>query len=278
MIQYSNDVVTVFQSALFQTTSTVIQLEELILIVDPNWLPGEIEEIQAHVDAVRGDKACYLLFTHGDYDHIIGYKAFPDAKTIGSAGLSKHPKKEHKLKLIRDFDATYYVTRSYPVEFPKLDIVIEHDGQQVTIGSTTLTFYLAPGHTEDGLFTVIDTVGVLVAGDYLSDFELPFIYHSALAYEDTIRKAAGIVRDHPIQLLIPGHGQHTASHTEMERRVNMALDHLERMKQAILAGDEQALKELEQEHGFLSETTMECHKDNVRIMRQELLGDGAKEV
>lgn len=278
MIQYSNDVVTVFQSALFQTTSTVIQLEELILIVDPNWLPGEIEEIQAHVDAVRGDKACYLLFTHGDYDHIIGYKAFPDAKTIGSAGLSKHPKKEHKLKLIRDFDATYYVTRSYPVEFPKLDIVIEHDGQQVTIGSTTLTFYLAPGHTEDGLFTVIDTVGVLVAGDYLSDFELPFIYHSALAYEDTIRKAAEIVRDHLIQLLIPGHGQHTASHTEMERRVNMALGHLERMKQAILAGDGQALKELEQEHGFLSETTMECHKDNVRIMRQELLGDGAKEV
>ncbi|MED5018920.1 MBL fold metallo-hydrolase [Paenibacillus chibensis] len=278
MIQYSNDLVTVFQSALFQTTSTVIQLEELILIVDPNWLPGEIEEIQAHVDAVRGDKACYLLFTHGDYDHIIGYKAFPDAKTIGSAGLSKHPKKEHKLKLIRDFDATYYVTRSYPVEFPNLDIVIEHDGQQVTIGSTTLTFYLAPGHTEDGLFTVIDAAGVLVAGDYLSDFELPFIYHSALAYEDTIRKAAGIVRDHPIQLLIPGHGQHTTSHTEMERRVNMALGHLERMKQAILAGDEQALKELEQEHGFLSETTMECHKDNVRIMRQELLEDGAKEV
>jgi len=277
MIQFSSEKVTVFQSVLFQTTSTVIQLDDLILVVDPNWLPSEIQEIKEHVDAVQGDKACYLLFTHGDYDHIIGYKAFPDAKTIGSAGLQHHPKREHKLKLIRDFDATYYVTRGYPVEFPELDIVIEEDGQQITIGATTLTFYLAPGHTEDGLFTVIESAGVFVAGDYLSDFELPFIYHSAIAYEQTIRKAAQILIDYPIQLLIPGHGQCTTSPAEMDRRVNMALDHLEELKHAVVAGDEQALEQLKLAHGFLSETTMECHKDNVRIMQQELLGEGVKE-
>ncbi|MDR0269975.1 MBL fold metallo-hydrolase [Paenibacillus sp.] len=278
MIQFSNEKVTVFQSILFQTTSTVIQLEDLILVVDPNWLPHEIQEIKDHVDAVKGDKPCYLLFTHADYDHIIGYKAFPGAKIIGSAGLANYPEKEHKLKLIRNFDATYYVTRDYPIEFPELDIVIGEDGQRVAIGSTTLTFYLAPGHTEDGLFTVIDSAGVFVAGDYLSDFELPFIYHSARAYEQTIRKAEQILQDHPVQLLIPGHGQHTTSRAEMDRRVNMALDHLKRMKQAILANDEQALEQLKLEHGFLSDTTAECHKDNVKIMRQELLEETAKEV
>ncbi|MGN7358421.1 hypothetical protein ACTHPM_13720 [Paenibacillus sp. SAFN-054] len=57
----------------------------------------------------------------------------------------------------------------------------------------------------------------------------------------------------------------------------MAISHLERMKQAILAGDEQALEQLGQEHGFLSESTMECHKDNVSIMRRELLGGEGKE-
>ncbi|MWV44290.1 MBL fold metallo-hydrolase [Paenibacillus sp. HJL G12] len=271
MIQFSNKKITVFQSVLFQTTSTVIELDDAILIVDPNWLPGEVQEIKAHVDAVQGDKACYLLFTHADYDHIIGYKAFPGAITIGSVALANHPQKEHKLKLIRDFDATYYVTRDYPVEFPELDIVIDRDGQQVMVGSTMLSFYLAPGHTEDGLFTVVDAEGVLIAGDYLSDFELPFIYDSARAYEETIRKAASILQNHPVRLLIPGHGQHTESRAEMDRRVNMALDHLKRMEQAILADDEQALEQLKLEHGFLSETTMECHQDNVRIMRQELL-------
>ncbi|MDR9856520.1 GNAT family N-acetyltransferase [Paenibacillus sp. VCA1] len=272
MIQYSNGRITIFQSALFQTTSTVVHLDDFVLVVDPNWLPGEIREIKEHVAAVQGDKPCYLLFTHGDYDHIIGYKAFPGAKTIGSAGLAHHPHKERKLGLIRDFDAMYYVTRDYPVAFPELDIVIGEDGQQVTIGSTTLTFYLAPGHTEDGLFAVIDAEGVMIAGDYLSDFELPFIYHSAKAYEETINKAKQILRDHPVRLLIPGHGRYADDRAEMDRRVRVALDHLMRLKEAVLDGDEEALEQLKLEHGFLSETTMECHKENVRIMRKELSG------
>ncbi|MBJ9992778.1 MBL fold metallo-hydrolase [Paenibacillus sp. S28] len=272
MIQFSNDRITVFQSALFQTTSTVIQLNEAVLIVDPNWLPVEIEEIKEHVGKVRGDRPCYLLFTHGDFDHIIGYRAFPGAITIGSEGLKHHPKKEHKLRLIRDFDATYYVTRDYPVEFPELDIVITRDGQQVPIGSDTLTFYLAPGHTADGLFTVIDPLGVFVAGDYLSDFELPFIEDSARSYEQTLHKAGRILKEHAVQWLIPGHGQYTADRPEMERRVSVALDHIERLKQAVLADDREALERLQREHGFVSESTIASHEENVRIIRREYAG------
>lgn len=275
MIQYSNGQVTVFQSALFQTNSTVIQLDEGIIIIDPNWLPHEIDEIREHVNAVRGNRGCYLIFTHGDYDHIIGYKAFPDAKTIGSAGLKDHPNKEHKLKLIRDFDASYYITRDYPIEFPVLDIVIEEDGQQLAIGSTTLTFYRAPGHTADGLFTVIDSLGVFAAGDYLSDFELPFIYQSARDYEGTIRQAARILKEHPVSLLIPGHGRHTLNRSEMGRRVEMAGSYLERLRQAVMDGDGAALDQLQQQHGFVSEFTAECHKENVRIMQQELQDEGS---
>jgi glyoxylase-like metal-dependent hydrolase (beta-lactamase superfamily II) len=136
MIQYKNDRVTVFQSALFQTTTTVISLDEGIIVIsldegiiviDPNWLPGEIQEIQSFVQSIRGDKELYLLFTHGDFDHIIGYRAFPDAKTIGSYGLQHHPKKDYKLQLIHEFDATYYLKRDYPIEFPTLDIVITEE-------------------------------------------------------------------------------------------------------------------------------------------------------
>ncbi|MBU5344405.1 MBL fold metallo-hydrolase [Paenibacillus lautus] len=274
MIQYSNDQVTIFQSALFQTTSTVIQLDESIIIIDPNWLPHEIDEIREHVNAVRGNRECYLIFTHGDYDHIIGYKAFPDAKTIGSAGLRDDPKKEDKLKSIREFDASHYITRDYPIEFPVLDIVIEKDGQQLTMGSTTLTFYRAPGHTADGLFTVIESVGVFAAGDYLSDFELPFIFQSARDYEGTIRQAARILKEHPVALLIPGHGRHTTSRTEMNRRVEAARSYLVRLRQAVIDGDDTALDQLRQEHGFVSEFTGKCHKENVRIIQNELQDEG----
>lgn len=269
MIQYTNDRVTVFQSALFQTTTTVISLDEGIIVVDPNWLPGEIQEIQSFVQSIRGDKELYLLFTHGDFDHIIGYRAFPGSKTIGSYGLQHHPKKDYKLQLIHEFDATYYLKRDYPIEFPTLDIIITEEYQQVTLGSTTLHFYLAPGHSADGLFTVIDSIGVFVAGDYLSDFELPFIYDSAKAYKRTVELASRIIGEHRISLLIPGHGQATNDVAEMKRRVHLSADHLERLTQAVIANDEATLSALEKEHAFFSPTTQESHQENVRIIRRE---------
>ncbi|WP_134683761.1 MBL fold metallo-hydrolase [Brevibacillus migulae] len=273
MIQFSQGHITVYQSALFQTTSTVIALDEAILIVDPTWLPSEIREIQAHVDSIKGSRDCYLLFTHGDYDHVIGYQAFPGAKTIGSLELQRHPQKERKVNLIREFDANYYITRDYPIEFPQLDFVIAQDGQQLAIGNTSLTFYKAPGHSEDSLFTIIDSLGVFIAGDYLSDFELPFIYHSAAAYESTMQRAAEILQNHDIRLLIPGHGQHTTNRSEMFRRIHLATDHLRRLKEAVIHGDEAALEKLGEEHAFPSSFTKECHEENIRIMRREYMGE-----
>ncbi|MCM3782036.1 MBL fold metallo-hydrolase [Neobacillus mesonae] len=270
MIQYTDEHVTIFQSALFQTTSTVINFDEFVLIVDPTCLPDEIREIQSHVEAFRGNKECYLLFTHGDYDHIIGYNAFPGAKTIGSLEMRNHPRKEHKVRLIHEFDATYYITWNYEIEFPKIDLVIEQDVQQVAIGSTTLTFFKAPGHTHDGLFTIVDSLGLFLAGDYLSDFELPFINHSAIAYEQTLNKAATIINDHDIKILVPGHGQHTVNYTEMISRVTTAFDYLTRLKTAIINKDERTITELEREFAFLSPSTVESHIENVRIMRSEL--------
>ncbi|MBP1964405.1 MBL fold metallo-hydrolase [Paenibacillus aceris] len=271
MIQYQNEHVTVFQSALFQTTSTVIQTKEMVLIVDPNWLPNEVAAIQNYVHAIKGERETYLLFTHGDFDHIIGYQAFPDATTIGSLELQNHPKKEHKLKLIRDFDNQNYITRNYPIQFPELDIVVQEDGQQLQLGETTLTFYHAPGHTADGLMTVVEPLGIWIAGDYVSDFELPFIYQSAKAYSQTLEKCCMMLEKHSIQLLIPGHGLATSEHKEMKRRLEMASDYLKRLRQSVIANDEPALEALYQEHAFLSSFTEECHKENVSIMKREYL-------
>lgn len=270
MILYTDQHITIFQSALFQTTSTVIQLDDFVLIVDPTCLPNEINEIQSHVKAIQGNKECYLLFTHGDFDHIIGYNAFPGAKTIGSLEMQNHPRKEHKVSLIHDFDSTYYISRNYEVEFPNIDLVIDHDGKQITIGSTTLTFYKAPGHTNDSLFTILDSLGLFLAGDYLSDFELPFINHSAIAYEQTLNKAKTIINNHNIKILVPGHGQHTVNISEMDRRITMAKDYLTSLKTAIISKDERLINEMEGKFAFLSASTVESHKENVRIIESEL--------
>ena len=45
-IQFKTPNITVFESALFRTTTTLLETDDLLLLVDPNWLPSEIENIQ----------------------------------------------------------------------------------------------------------------------------------------------------------------------------------------------------------------------------------------
>jgi hydroxyacylglutathione hydrolase len=271
MIQFKNEYVTVFQSSLFQTTCAVVEAKEFILVVDPNWLPNEIEEIQKYVAQIQKEKELYLLFTHGDFDHIIGYKAFPEAKVIGSKGLQEHPEKEKKVNLINQFDNEYYVQRSYPILFPEVDIVIEEDGQQLILGDTTFTFYLSPGHTHDGLFTVIEPLGIWIAGDYLSDFELPFLYDSARAYVETLHKAETIIENHGVSVLVPGHGQTTSSKEEMKRRIQMSKEYLERLIETVIKDDAEELSALEKEMPFPSSFTKQCHEENIAIIQREFI-------
>ncbi|MCM3729720.1 MBL fold metallo-hydrolase [Neobacillus cucumis] len=272
MIQFQNDSITVFQSALFQTTCTVAVTKDLVIVVDPNWLPHEIEEIKEHVARVKGDRALYLLFTHGDFDHIIGYHAFPDAKVIGSKGLQEHPEKTQKIELIQQFYNEYYIEPPYEVGFPEVDYLIHEDGQQLVLGETMLTFYLAQGHTHDGLFTLVEPLGLWVAGDYVSDFELPFIYYSAKAYEGTLRKAEQILLNHKVSVLVPGHGQTTFEQAEIKRRIQLSQNYLSRLIDAVVDEDVERLRALEKEMPFSSNFTKECHKDNVEIVRKEYVG------
>ncbi|WP_413303953.1 MBL fold metallo-hydrolase [Bacillus sp. 1P10SD] len=269
MIQFQNEHVTVFQSALYQTTCTVVDTKDFVLVVDPNWLPHEIQEIQRHVASIQGEKELYLLFTHGDFDHVIGYLAFPGARVIGSKGMQEHPDKEKKVGMIGQFYNDYYIHQPYPIAFPEVDMVIGEDGQQLVIGESTLTFYLAKGHTHDGLFTLIEPLGIWIAGDYLSDFELPFIYHSAKAYEQTLRKAEQILMNHGVSVLVPGHGQTTTSQEEIQRRIQLSQGYLERLISAVTKEETEALTALEKEMAFPSNFTKQCHKDNIAIIRKE---------
>lgn len=262
---------TVFQSSLFQTTCTIIEGKDFVLVVDPNWLPSEIEEIQTFIAQIQVQKELFLLFTHGDFDHIIAYQAFPGAKVIGSKGLQQHPNKEQKVNLIHQFDNDYYIKRPYPIAFPEVDLVVEEDGQQIKIGDTTITFYLSPGHTHDGLFTIIEPMGIWIAGDYLSDFELPFIYDSAKSYKETLQKAERIIKTHTVTVLVPGHGQTTTSQVEMKRRIQNSQEYLESLISAVLKENAEEMGSLEEEMPFPSAFTKQCHEENITIIRKEFL-------
>jgi metallo-beta-lactamase class B len=82
----------------------------------------------------------YVVVSHAHVDHIGGAKLLQDRYSA------------HVLMSAADWDLTARSTASWPK--PRRDMVVS-DGQKLTLGDTTLTFYLTPGHTPGTISTLI---------------------------------------------------------------------------------------------------------------------------
>ena len=273
-ILYKNSQICVFQSALFQTNATVINTADCIIVVDPNWLPHEIDEIKKHV-VKCGQKPVYLLFTHSDYDHIIGYGAFPEAVgVIASRAFVENPDKEKNLEQIRTFDDDYYIVRDYKIEYPTVTHIVEYDNQILEIGDTQIRFFLALGHNPDGIFTIINDIWI--AGDYLCSVEFPYIYHSSIEYEKTIQKTEKILSEHKIMVMVCGHGDivspkntKTNVETEILKRKKEMMNYIRLVRASINnPGKPFIFEEYIQRYNF-PRIMKRFHDKNIELMRNE---------
>lgn len=263
--------VELFQSALYKTNAAVIATEDLVLVVDPCWLPGEVERIRAYAEAIRAGRPVYLLFTHSDFDHILGWGAFPGASVIASESFAAKPGNEREkiLEEIRAFDDGYYLDRDYPIAYPAVDHVISGDGAVLEIGGTRLVFYQSPGHNPDGLFTVVEPLGVWIAGDYLSDVEFPFIHADSRQYEESLAKVEPILGRHRVNLLIPGHGACTSDVDEIRRRRDRDIAYITRLRESVRAGDQAAIDALIDGYAY-PRNMRDYHRKNQERIRGEL--------
>ena len=269
MFQYHSEPISILESALYRTTTTIIQTKDMVLLVDPNWLPKEVELIQQIIKGTLNDRPLYLLFTHSDFDHIIAYRAFPTAKIIASKSLIENPDWEKELTAIYDFDEQFYITRNYEIQYPfEADVVVERDGQSFELGQTKLHFYLAPGHKHDSIFTIVEPVGAFIAGDYLSNIEFPFVNDSFKAYENTLEKVENILIKHSLKLMIPGHGDVCFdSRSVLERQMD-ALHYIRMLKKSIRL-DQDFGDALWKKYPF-KKALLEEHNNNIALLKKEM--------
>jgi metallo-beta-lactamase class B len=113
-----------------------------IILVDAIWDYSVEDEIVGGLKKMGLDPAMikYVLVSHGHIDHAGGAKYLQDrfgARVILSAA---------------DWDLLARNTGAWPK--PKHDMVAT-DGQKLTLGDTTLTLYLTPGHTPGTISTLI---------------------------------------------------------------------------------------------------------------------------
>lgn len=267
-IIYRDPNVTIFQSALFQTNSTVVRTDDSILVVDPAWLPEEVANIKREVDEIRGDKPVFLIFTHSDYDHIIGYKAFQPDKVFMSKAMADNPRKEEAVEQALDFDEKYYIERPYPIEYPQGDFMVYRDGVQYRQGQTKMTFYLTPGHTADSMMVIVWQLGLCIAGDYLSNIEFPFIYHSSVDYIKTLEKLPRIHDRNWFTRLIPGHGAPALSINDWLHRRTESLAYIYAVRESIATGVPFDDASLWNRYRF-PRLQQKYHADNVALMIRE---------
>jgi glyoxylase-like metal-dependent hydrolase (beta-lactamase superfamily II) len=213
----------VMTSRRYATTSTVVTAGAEALVVDPCWDADELAGVADFV-ASRGARCAAGLATHLHYDHVLWHLDLGDVPRWASTWAARQWEVDRPslvAPLIGDIPADLVElagrVRALPeasVPWRDRDIVLhEHDAH-------------ARGH----LAIEIADAGVLLAGDMLSDVELPYPdadEPDLASYLAGLDRLAGVVRRS--RVLVPGHGAPTYSPVER-------LDADRRYLDAVLAG------------------------------------------
>jgi len=104
--------------------------ESHLLLVDPNWFPLELDFIGSYIDQLDHQGERFLLFTHSDYDHIIGYDKFKSYQTIASQNFIDNDDKQRVLDQIIALDDDNYVKRDHEIIYPSISQSIKADVDQ----------------------------------------------------------------------------------------------------------------------------------------------------
>lgn len=197
--------VLVATSRFWQTTCTLVRSGDEGFIIDSPVLPDELDVLPA-ISEQASFPVSGLLATHGDWDHLLGRLAFPGA-ALGvaettAARLRAEPGAAQRE--LRDFDDEHYVERERPLALGEVQ-PLPVPGR-LDIGSEVIELHPTEGHTSDGMALWLGWAGVLVAGDYVSPVEIPWISEtgSVSAYLATLRRLEPVVAE--AAHVVPGHG------------------------------------------------------------------------
>ncbi len=195
-------------SRFWQTTCTVVRAGEEGFVIDSPVYPDELEALGGVLEQA-GFPVSGLLATHGDWDHLLGRIAFPEASLGVGESTARRLVAEpgQAQRELREFDEEQYIDDRRPLALAGIQSLPVPGRLSLGAGDRELELHPADGHTADGTAFFIPWLGVLVCGDYLSPVEIPWISPggSVEAYLATLERLRALAES--ADAIVPGHGR-----------------------------------------------------------------------
>lgn len=199
--------VVVAKSVKWQTTCTVVHRGDETFVIDSPLHGEELDSLPTLLQQM-GWGLSGLLATHGDWDHLLGRLAFPDASLGVSETTAARLKADmgEAARKLRDFDAEDYVQRVRPLRLGEVQALPVPGRLDMGDDGDALELVPADGHTQDGMAIWIPWAKVLVPGDYISPVELPWLsaQGSLTGYLATLGRLKPLVEQ--AEWVVSGHG------------------------------------------------------------------------
>lgn len=239
MLKEIVDGVWVHQSALIANNTVVVQGSSGVLLIDPGLTNEEIADLANDLREL-GQPVVAGFATHPDWDHVLWHPSLGDVPRYGteqgalrlSELLSQANWRDHlagavppevindiPLELFGQITGLPARTTRLPWDGPDLRI-IEHRGHAV-------------GHA--ALF--IEELGVLIAGDMLSDVLVPMpnLYESSTALADYLA-GLDLLEAAAATVVIPGHGS-VARGVDVQARIDLDRAYIEALRDGLEFSD-----------------------------------------
>ncbi len=185
------------------TTSTLIVDAGTTLLIDPAWEPDELESLADWLEEA-GLTVSAGFATHSHQDHILWHPGFGGAPRWATPGAAETVA-EHRGELVE------LLGPDWPRQLtPLVGKVQPLPGDAVPWPGRRAEIIVHDGHSTGHGAVWLPTSGVLLAGDMLSDVELPLAQETGLrAYDEALTTLLPYVRQAAV--LVPGHGHPTTA-------------------------------------------------------------------
>jgi glyoxylase-like metal-dependent hydrolase (beta-lactamase superfamily II) len=183
-----------------QNSTVVLDGHGGALVIDPAYYADELAAVRPDLEAL-GVRAVGGVSTHRHYDHVLWHPDLGDVPRWATPGTVRATVEDRE-KVVGPLRA------DLPDDLVELaGRLTPYDGELLEWNGPTVRIHVHDAHAPHHLALELPELGVLVAGDMLSDVELPMpddadadlsVYRTGLAsLEDVVRRS---------RVLIPGHG------------------------------------------------------------------------